>query len=67
MKIKGTVIYQDLGTGFWGIEGDNGEEWRPINLPENLKVSGKKVTLEVEEVEEGFSMFMWGKPIRIKK
>jgi len=67
MKIKGTVIYQDLGTGFWGIEGNNGEEWRPINMPENLKVSGKKVTLEVEEVEEGFSMFMWGKPVKIIK
>ncbi|MCB0571717.1 MAG: hypothetical protein KDC66_18235 [Phaeodactylibacter sp.] len=65
IKIKGKVVYQNLGTGFWGIVGDDGREWRPVTMPEQLKHEGKTIEVEATEVEEDVSIFMWGTPIRV--
>lgn len=65
MKIKGTVVYQDLELGFWGIEDDKGNQWRPVKMPEQLKHKGKKVEVTARKVEEEMSMFMWGTAIEI--
>lgn len=64
-RIKGVVKYINLGTGFWGIIGDNGQEYRPVNMPQQLKEEGKKVAVWVVEEEEGFSIFMWGVAVRV--
>ncbi|GJM35307.1 MAG: hypothetical protein DHS20C18_43080 [Saprospiraceae bacterium] len=64
-KIRGKVVYQNLGTGFWGIIDESGKEWRPINMPEQLKYEGKKVSVEIREIEEDMSIFMWGTPVKI--
>jgi len=64
-KITGKVVFQKIGTGCWGIIDDSGTEYRPINMPEQLKQVGAKAQVVVEEVEDDFSMFMWGTPVRI--
>lgn len=64
-KITGTVSFQQIGTGFWGIVDSHGNEWRPVNMPEQLKLEGKKVTVTVEETED-MSVFMWGTPVLVK-
>ena len=64
-RIHGTVTFQHLGTGFWGIIDENGREWRPVNMPEQLKKAGKTVTVTIHEVDEGMSIFMWGTPVEI--
>jgi len=64
-SITGTVTYQNLGTGFWGIIDEKGNEWRPVHMPEQLKQEGKKVTVTIREVEEGMSIFMWGTPVEV--
>jgi hypothetical protein len=64
MKIKGTVKHIALGTGFWGIVDENGNEWRPVNMPEQLKKAGKSVHLSIKEVDD-MSIFMWGTPVKI--
>ncbi len=64
IEIKGKVVFQDIGMGFWGIvDGDN--QWRPVNMPEELKKEGLEVKLSAEQVCEDVSIFMWGKPVRI--
>lgn len=65
MKIKGKVVYQDLGLGFWGIVDEKGQEWRPVNMPEQLKHKGKVVSITASKVEDDMSMFMWGTAIKI--
>lgn len=65
MKIKGKVVRVELGTGFWGIEGDDGQEWRPISMPAQLKYVGKSIIVLAEKVEDAPSIFMWGTPIKI--
>ncbi len=63
-KITGKVTHVSLATGFWGVVDQQGNEWRPVNMPEQLKKEGKQVTLTVQKVDE-MSIFMWGTPVRI--
>ncbi|MCU0390720.1 MAG: hypothetical protein MUE81_06345 [Thermoflexibacter sp.] len=65
MEIKGKVVYQNIATGFWGIIDNNNGKWRVTNMPVSLQKEGLQVKVVAEKVEEGFSLFMWGKPIRI--
>ena len=64
-KIKGKVVYQNLESGFWGIVDGEGNQWRPIEMPEQLKVEGKEVSLLIQEADEAASLFMWGTPVKI--
>jgi len=65
LHINGKVVYQNLGTGFWGIIDSKGNEWRPVNMPDQLKYEGKQVKIVANKVEEGMSIFMWGEPVKI--
>lgn len=64
-KIKGTVVYNNIGPGFWGIIDTQGNEWRPINMPEQLKTEGKAVTVSIQIIEEEMSIFMWGTAVKV--
>lgn len=64
-SIKGTVKYQNIGTGCWGIIDESGKEWRVVNMPEQLKFDGKKVNVQVKPAKEDFSIFMWGEPVEV--
>ena len=65
IKIKGTVVFEQLETGFWGIVDEKGQQWRPVNMPNQLKVEGAKVDIRAIEAEEEISIFMWGTPVKI--
>lgn len=62
--INGTITHLPLATGTYGIIDNQGNEWLPINMPEQLKKDGKKVTVTIQEVDI-MSMFMWGTSVRI--
>ena len=62
--ITGKVVHVPFATGTWGIVDNDGNEWLPVNMPEQLKKEGKKVTVTIKEVDE-MSVFMWGVTVRI--
>lgn len=64
-RINGTVSYQNFSGGFYGIVADNGTEYRPVNMPEQLKKNGARVSVVVAKSREEVSMFMWGEAVRI--
>ena len=64
MDITGIVKYQELEGGFWSIIGDDGTEYAPIGMPDQLKHEGRKVSVKASNFE-GVSMMMWGIPITI--
>ena len=64
-RVTGKVVYQSLSGGFWGIVGDNGKEYRPIHMPNQLKKKGARVSVVIKKANEGMSIFMWGEPVRI--
>ena len=51
-KIKGKVVFQNLSGGFWGVVDQSGNEWRPVNMPEQLKLEGKEA-LQLLKIMEG--------------
>lgn len=64
-RITGTVSYQHLGTGFWGITDTQGNKWRPVNMPDQLKIEGAKVRCTVRPLEDDTSIYMWGTAVKI--
>ena len=64
-SITGTVQKVAIGTGFWGIIDQNGNDYRPVNMPAQLKYPGKTITIIAEKAAETASIFMWGTPIKI--
>lgn len=65
IEIIGTVQYQDLGTGFWGIIGSDGRKWQPEQLPGALQKEGLSVKVTAKEKRGAASIFMWGTTIQI--
>jgi hypothetical protein len=65
IHITGKAVFKKVGPGFWGIEDNVGEKWRPVNMPEQLKQEGAKIRCIAEKIDNDVSIFMWGVPIRI--
>lgn len=63
-KIKGTVKHIDLGTGFWGIIGDDGKKYLPMPMPDQLKFEDHIIECKAE-ASDAMSINMWGDPIRV--
>jgi hypothetical protein len=64
-KISGKASFQNIEMGFWGIVSSNGKKYRPINMPEQLKIDGAEVHCVAREVEYDIDIFMWGSPVEI--
>lgn len=66
MQITGTIKHLSLGTGFWGIIGDDGANYRPNKLPKQLQQEGLRISAELEDAPNQMSVFLWGKAVIIK-
>lgn len=64
-SITGTVVYQQIGMGFWGIEDTRGNQYRPVQMPKALQKKGAKVRISFSEADNQMSIFMWGTAIVI--
>ena len=62
---SGIVKYITLEGGFYGIIGDDGVNYDPINLPDNFRIDGLKVVLTAIRREDLCSFHMWGIIIEI--
>jgi hypothetical protein len=65
IRVTGTVSYHNLGTGFWGITDTKGNDWLPVNMPEQLKVEGAKVRCTMRRLDDYASTAMWGVPVKV--
>ena len=61
----GTVTYIDLEGGFYGIIGDNQENYDPINLPDEFQQEGLRVRFTAKYRDDLASIHMWGRIIEI--
>lgn len=67
MRITGTVVYLDLEGGFWGLVGDDGQHYEPLDLlPLDVREDGCRVTAEVEPVQV-VSFRQWGRPVQVRR
>ncbi len=63
----GTIIWLDLEGGFWGIIGDDGEHYDPINLDPDFQDEDLRVYFEAKIRTDLASFHMWGKIVEILK
>lgn len=63
-RITGTIVHKDIGMGFWGIEGDDGEQYLPLEMPAELQNEGLRVQVDIVR-QDGASVMMWGTPVRL--
>ena len=61
----GTVVYQDIEDGFYGVIATNGRQFLPTGLPADLRINGTKVSYTFHPAGGKVSMFMWGEPVDI--
>jgi len=61
----GTVVYQNLEGGFYGIAGDDGQDYLPLNLEVQYRVDGLRVAFESAEAGDIATVQMWGTPVNI--
>ena len=63
----GTVTYVDLEGGFYGIIGDDGERYDPINLSQTCQEDGLRVRFNAKIRDDVASTHMWGTMVEITK
>src|SRR3972149_7387718 len=61
----GTVRFNPIEGGFYGIVGDYGEHYDPINLGKEFQVDGLSVRFEAKKRDDLASFHMWGTLIEI--
>ena len=62
----GVVMWVDLEGGFWGILGDDGNQYEPLNLPREFEVDGLRVVVAARVRRDVASAHMWGYLITIE-
>lgn len=66
MKIKGTVVYQELEGGFWGIVADDQMQYEPVSeLPKAIQIENSRIEAEIEPADI-ISFKMWGQPVYVR-
>ncbi len=65
LEFSGTVVHVPLEGGFFGILGEDGRQYDPLHLPEDLRQDGLKVRVQAREVPEAIGFHMWGTRIEI--
>ncbi len=63
--IEGKVVFEPIEMGVWGIEGADGKRYEPLQMPEQLKMPGRKVKVKVRLRPDTATVRMWGIPVEI--
>jgi predicted secreted protein len=61
----GTVTYQNLEGGFYGIVGDDGQGYDPLNLEAKFRKDGLRVAFAATIIKDVAATHMWGTPVNI--
>ena len=61
----GTITFVSLEGGFYGITGDDGTEYLPLNLDQQYHIDGLRVSFEYEPVKDTATIQMWGTPVQL--
>ena len=61
----GTILYQDLEGGFYGLVADDGATYDPLNLDEAFKHDSLRVRFQARRRTDVMTTRMWGQPVEI--
>lgn len=61
----GQIRFVNLDEGFFGIIGEDGRKFEPINLAENFKINRQNITFRAKARPDILTTHMWGMPVEI--
>ena len=61
----GTVRFQEIEGGFWGIVADDGQKFDPMNLDPKFQKDGLRVSFKAIPETDMMSTHMWGTLIKL--
>jgi hypothetical protein len=64
VTVQGTVTYVELEGGFYGIRGQDGHDYFPLELDDRFRKDGLRVRFEARK-ESAVTIQQWGTPVRI--
>lgn len=65
LNVEGRIAYQVIEGGFWGLVGDDGQNYLPDRLPAQFQVDGLTVRAVLRPLPPGVSTRMWGKRVEL--
>jgi hypothetical protein len=66
-KLSGKVVFRDLETGLWLLEGDDGRTYQLAGGDRGLKKDGQQVEIEGTVDADAITIGMAGPVLRVKK
>ena len=65
MELIGKVVKVSVSGGTWGIEGEDGQQYMPVNgIPQGFRKQGLRVRCNAQPAN-GVDLFMWGRQVSI--
>jgi hypothetical protein len=65
MQVTGKIAFITIEGGFYGIVGDDGAQFDPLNLPEEFRRDGLAICATLRPVEGVVTFRMWGTIVEI--
>jgi hypothetical protein len=65
ISFTGKIVFVPLEGGFYGIVGDDGQQYDPANLPEAFRQDGLRVEAEAIPLRGVIGYRMWGRKIEL--
>lgn len=65
ISTTGTVRFQEMEGGFWGIVADDGQKFDPMGLDPKFQKDGLRVRFEASPETDMMSTHMWGTLIKL--
>ena len=63
----GTVKFIDLEGGFYGIVGDDGKKYDPLNLSKDFQQDGLRIRFEAKPRSDVVGIHQWGAIVEITR
>ncbi len=64
-EIAGTISYIESDGGFWGIIGNDGKTYEPVNLDSKYWTDDKLVCVRAKILDDRVDSHQWGIPIKV--
>ncbi len=61
----GTIEFQEIEGGFYGLIMDDGTKLLPVNLTDEFKINGTYVYIEATATQNQESIYMWGTLVQL--
>lgn len=65
IDITGTVQHFSFEGGFYGIAGDDGKTYKPLELSPGFETEGRRVRARVRVIDRKLLFSGWGVPVEI--